>query len=77
MELQKLFDMQELPGSMVKAAAKLFQSGFKAGERLGQNLSDLIDVFIDSINSNNKDYEWRCKIYREDPAWRSVHRSGQ
>lgn len=57
MELQKLFDMQELPGSMVKAAAKLFLSGFKAGERLGQNLSDLIDVFIDSINSNNKDYE--------------------
>ena len=57
MELQKLFDMQELPESMVKAAAKLFQSGFKAGERLGQNLSDLIDVFIDGINPNNKDYE--------------------
>lgn len=57
MELQKLFNMQELPESMVKAAAKLFQSGFKAGERLGQNLSDLIDVFIDSFNSNNKDYE--------------------
>lgn len=57
MELQKLFDMQELPESMVKAAAKLFQSGFKAGERLGENLSDLIDVFIDGINSNNKDYE--------------------
>ena len=57
MDLQKLFNMQELPESMVKAAAKLFNSGFTAGERLGQNLSDLIDVFIDSINSNNKDYE--------------------
>ena len=57
MELQKLFDMQELPKSMVKAAGKLFQAGFTAGERLGQSISDLIDVFIDSLNSKNKDYE--------------------
>lgn len=55
MELQKLFDMQELPGSMVKAAAKLFQSGFTAGERLGRILSDLIDMVIDKVNSKNKD----------------------
>ncbi len=54
MDLQNLFNMQELPGSMVKAAAKLFQSGFKAGERLGQNLSDLIDVFVDSLNSKEQ-----------------------
>lgn len=54
MDIQKLFDIQELPESLVKAAGKLFQSGFTAGERLGQNLSDLIDVFVDSLNSKEQ-----------------------
>ena len=57
MELQKLFDTQELPESMVKAAGKLFQSGFTAGARLGQILSDLIDMVIDKNNLKNEDYE--------------------